>query len=128
MRQTSRLAEGYFAGGRDEARRSTEEANRLVESAKLLPQYQEGQAFTLFLGYARLYALERRAGSNDVAEAAITKARYWCLRSAELHGDTPVECIAYVDEFADEEKLMAFIDKWDKNANHGDEPKYIHQP
>lgn len=127
-KQTSRLYEIYLNGGRDDARRAAQEANRLVEATKFSPSYQEHQSFALFLGYARLYALERRSGSNDAAQMYLVKARYWALRSEELHGDSPAECNAYLTKFAAESTLMDFIDKWDKNANKGNAPRYIQTP
>jgi hypothetical protein len=128
MKQTSSLYGVYLAGTQDEARRSIQEANRLIENAKLSPQFEQDRAYALFLGYARLYSLERGAGNNNVAQAGFIKARYWCLRSSELHGDSPSDCITYVEKFATEEKLLAFIKKWDRDTNHGKDPRYIQSP
>ena len=127
-KEEARLGDTYFTGGREDARRSIQEYARLLEGTSLLPQYQEGQAFVLFLSYARLYALERRAGNNDTAHIALIRARYWFLRSDELHGHSAAECAARVEKFASEDTLIGFIDEWDKKANHGTEPRYIHQP
>jgi hypothetical protein len=125
--RTDRLYEVYINDGRDEARRSILEANHLFEDAKL-SDFEESRAFILFLGYARLYALDYRAGSNDMVHADLIKARYWCLRSRELHGDTPGESDEYVDKFAGEKVLINFIDNWDKSANHGHDSNYIMHP
>jgi hypothetical protein len=127
-KQTSGFYEIYFNGGRDDARRSIQEANRLIEEAKLAEQQREGQAFALFIGYARLYSLERKSHNDDMAQLDLIKARYWALRSEELHGDTPAECNAYVAKFASDDNLVTFIDKWDRDANNGKSPKYTQSP
>jgi hypothetical protein len=127
-KRTASLYEIYFNGSRDDARQSLQEAARLLEGAKLSASFEEGRAFTLFLVNGRLHALERRAGSNDMAQVYLVKARFWALRSEELHGDSPAECIVYLEKFASEEKLMPFIDKWDKDANKGNSPRYIQAP
>jgi len=127
-KQTSNLYHVYLNGGRDEARHSLQDAIRLIEDTQVSPPFRKGQAASLFLGYARLYALERRAGSNDMAQVYLVKARYWCLRQDELDGDNAAGCNAYLAKFAAEDKLMDFIDKWDKGANNGKGPRYIQSP
>src|SRR5579863_443098 len=128
LKQTDSLYRVYINGGRDEARRSLQEAVRLIENTPVSPPFQKGQAWSLFLGYARLYALEHRAGSNDMAQIYFVKARYWCLREEELDGDSPSGCNAYLAKFATEDKMLEFIDKWDKGANNGKGPRYIQSP
>ena len=125
--KTNALYDIYLNGGRDQARRSIVEANRLIEEVKL-PDFEADRAFVLFLEYGRLYSIDYRAGSNALVQADIVKARYWCLRSRELSGDTPDESIRYVDKFSGPDKLLAFIDKWEKGANHGKQPRYIDHP
>jgi len=126
-KQTDELYAAYLDGGRDEARRSIVQANRLVEEASI-SHFEENRAFALFLGYGRLYALDHRAGNNELAELDLIKARYWALRSSEAHGDTPTEVAKYVDRFATSDRLLEFIDTWERKANHGREPKYIQHP
>jgi len=126
-RQTEELYQIYLNGGRDEARRSMVEANRLVEEVKL-SDFEPHRAAVLLLGYGRLYALDYRAGSNDMAQADLIKARYWALRSSELSGDTPGESEEYVEKFTGGNRLIEFVDSWEKNANHGREPRYIQHP
>ena len=128
LKQTDDLYRVYLTGGREEARRSLQEAVRLIENTSVSPPFQKGQAGALFLSYARLYALERRAGSNDMAQIYFTKARYWCLRQDELDGDSPSGCNAYLAKFATEDRMTDFIDKWDTGANNGNRPRYIQSP
>jgi hypothetical protein len=73
--KTGALYDIYLNGGRDQARQSIVQANRLIEEVKL-PNFEEDRAFVLFLGYGRLYSIDYRAGSNDLAQADIIKARY----------------------------------------------------
>ncbi len=126
-RQTAALYEIYMHAGRDTARRSIVEANHLVEGVKL-SNFEERRAFALFLGYGRLYALDQRAGSNDLAQLDLTKARYWALRSRELAGDAPGESAKYLEKFANGDRLLVFIDDWEKKANDGKEPSYVQRP
>jgi hypothetical protein len=117
--------QGYLHGGRNEARQSLLELIPMIENSNLPP---DTKAPLLYLQFARLYALERRAGSNDLAQVALIKARYWRLRTAELDRHTPAEAVAEVERTAAEDKLMAGIDKWDKDSNGGKSPSYIQQP
>jgi hypothetical protein len=127
-RRTGDLYEIYLNGTREDARRSIVEANRLIEQASF-SDWEENRAFALFLGYGRLYSVDHRAGSNDLAQADLIKARYWALRSSEFHGDAASEADRYVEKFAgDGDKLLTFIDKWERGANHDKDPKYIIQP
>lgn len=120
--ECDRLYQVYLNGGQDEARLSLLDAIHVIESAKLSPK---AEAHGLWLGYGRLFVLEKRAGSNDVAMAALEKARYWCLRKAEISGDPPAEARAYAEKFACEDGLTAFIDKWDENHTAGRGARYI---
>ena len=91
-------------------------------------QYQEGRAFTLFIGYGRLYALECNAGNYDMSQIDLIKARYWALRSEELRGESSAECLTYLAKFVTEDNLLVFINKWDKGSNNGVDPKYLEDP
>lgn len=127
-KQTSRLFQIYLNGGRADARRAAQEAIRLIENTRFPTSMGEQQAFAVFLGYARLYAIDRRASSNNLAQIDLVKARYWGLRTQELHGDSPQGCLTYISKVATEDTLMDYIDGWDKGANEGKPPKYIASP
>jgi hypothetical protein len=125
--RTDSLYEDYMNGNRTEARRSIVEANRLVEQVKL-SNFEQDRATFLFLNYGRLYSIDHRAGSNDLAQADLIKARYWCLRSSELNRDAPDESIRHVEKFTKPEKLLDVIDQFELTANHGKQPRYIDHP
>ena len=119
------LYQAYLSGGRDDARQSLQAAIHLVQTGEMHP---DDEAWGLWLGYARLYALERRAGSNELAQVDLIKARYWYLRVLELSGDTPPKTLASVKKSAAADKVVAFVDEWDKKHTDGKGPRYVHQP
>jgi hypothetical protein len=121
--KTADLYRIYLNGSRDDAYRSTHQAISLIENAKFSPSIQEQQTFAIFL-----YSLDRFCGSNDLSDLDLIKARYWAVRSEELHGDSPAECNTYLEKFATGDHLFAFIKKWDKDANNGRDPTYMRPP
>ena len=120
--QCDQLYQTYVDSGEEDARRSLQQVVQLIETAALRP---EATAHGLWLGYGRLFVLEERAGRLDAAQAALTKARYWCLRKAELSGDSSSEAVAYLERFASKDGLMTFVDKWDKDHTGGRGARYF---
>jgi hypothetical protein len=123
--EDARLYQIYLNGGQGEAHDSVVEVIKIIESAKLSPS---SEALGLWLGYGRLFVTEKRAGNVAIAQSALIKARYWALKRAELSGDSPADAMSYVDNYASEDGLMTFIDKWDREHNDGHLPKYAQKP
>ena len=119
--QFDQLYQTYVDSGEDEARRSLQQVIQMIESATLRP---EATAHGLWLGYGRLFVLEERTGRVDAAQVALMKAQYWCLRKAELSGDSSAEAVAFVERFASKDGLMKFVDKWDKDHTGGRGARY----
>ena len=63
-----------------------------------------------------------------MAQVDLIKARYWYLRVRELNGDAPAKTRASVETFAAEDKVVAFVDEWDKKHTDGKGPRYVRQP
>jgi len=120
--QCDQLYQTYVDSGEDEARRSLQQVIQIIEAATLRP---EATAHGLWLGYGRLFVLEERTGRVDAAQVALMKARFWCLRKAELSGDSSAEAVAYVERFASKDGLMTFVDKWDKDHTSGRGARYF---
>lgn len=121
--QLDRLYTRYLNGDREEAKRSMQEAVAMIQSSKLGAEFERFESASLFLAYARLYVLEKRAGNGELAEADVVKARYWYLRKDELSGKSVEEASAAVAEFTPE-RCMAFVDEWDRGCTDGLGPKY----
>lgn len=99
-----------------------EETNLIENSTVASPKFK---AATLFMAYARLYALERRLGNDSAADIAYIKVRYWNLRRYELNGLDE----EHVKEFQGftPDKVVETIDKMDKALSQGKGPKYMQQ-
>jgi hypothetical protein len=68
------------------------------------------QANALLRGYSWLYALEKRAGNQDLAELYFAKARYWIIRLHELSGESDSDISARLKTFTGE-KCIADVDE-----------------
>jgi hypothetical protein len=112
------LYQEYLEGSLEQARQSLLATVEVVE--RLRPS---GRASCLLFTYARLYALEKRAGNDALADAYLLKARYWYLCDRELGGETPEDAAKAVATFT-AEKCVAFVDKWDKGHTNGKGPRY----
>ncbi len=123
MAQTHQLFAGYLEGDVDRARQSLDKRIQLFESSKALEPC--GQAGILFLEYSRLYALEKRAGTDAKAESALIKARYWALRNLELKEVPTNEAITKIRSYSTD-KILEMVDEFDKEPSHGMGPKYAH--
>jgi hypothetical protein len=123
--ECDRLYLVYLDGGQAEAHDSLVEIIKLIEGAKLSTN---AEALGLWLAYGRLFVLEKRSGDAAISQSVLIKARYWALRRAELSGDSPANAMSYVDKYASEDGLVAFIDKWDRDHNEGRLPKYTQKP
>jgi hypothetical protein len=122
VKQSDALYQVYLTGSRDQARGSLEETIRVIENANLKPW---AKANTLYITYARIYVLERRTGTEALAEAALVRARYWFLRKHELSGESEEQAGAAVRSMT-ADKCMDFVDKWDKEHTDGVGPRYAH--
>jgi hypothetical protein len=122
--ECDRLCLNYLKGDIDHARESLQSAIRLAEHDVWLPR-PDYQAQVLWLDYARLCALERRAGNDVLAEGYLVKARYWQLRMAELKGDSIEAAANYVVKQFPVEKVMALVEKADNANTDGRGPAYI---
>lgn len=91
-----RLCSVYKHGTLDEARRSQEEALRLIEDSSLEPRFK---SHALYFTYARLYVLENAAGNRAAADVDFLKAKYWYVQEDELKGDSVDRVAAHVKLF-----------------------------
>jgi hypothetical protein len=114
----------YLNGKRYEAKQSLVDTLQLIENAGLGPS---GKATCLFGTYARLYALEKRTGNEDLAEEALVQARYWDLRDDELGGKIPEKAGARIKTVTGA-KVLEFVDRWDKAHGDGKGPRYLSLP
>lgn len=69
-KQADVLYQSYLQGDRNQARRSLEETIQLAGKSNLKPT---GEADCLCFTYARLYALEKKNGTQSLAEAALVQ-------------------------------------------------------
>lgn len=120
-KQADVLYQSYLQGNRSQARRSLEETIQLAGKSNLKPA---GEADCLCFTYARLYALEKRTGTQPLAEAALVRARYWYLRQRELGGSTADESAVALTSYT-AEKCLDFVDKWNKDHTGGRGPMYL---
>ena len=88
-----------------------------------------GLYHVLFIDYARLYALEKRAGNEDMAEAWLIKARYWLLLKLEQAGTMSIQ--DRMDGFrrvGDADHLLHAVTVLDTGADgEGKGPKYLQE-
>ncbi len=109
------------------ARQSLQEIIQYFHSADAKILGPGGQAHDLFCAYGRLYVLEKRVGHTDDAEVALTRARYWHLQDYELSQDgwkTGVGLHEFLS-YQTPDWFQFAMDKLDRGANHGTEPKYV---
>jgi hypothetical protein len=111
----------YLAGNREEARQNIEQAVSVIENsnAPLLVK-----AHDQWLGYSRLYVLQRRSGNEILAEASLLKARYWLLRKHELAGTNSEKAARAVFQWFTADKCVEIVDQWDKAHTQGKGPNY----
>jgi hypothetical protein len=112
----------YLDGDIDQARKSIVNAIHAYEDVTWNINRKQ-QAFALWLGYARLYALERKAGRQEQAQLALVKARYWALRQLELEGPLTPQKIDQFLQF-NPDAMIGFVDKMDKSRG-GRAPHYM---
>ena len=112
----------YLQGDVKQARECLEKNARLLEEGTVLEPI--GRAQMLHLTYFQLYVLEKRAGNEDAAEAALIKARYWVLKKAELLGVNVEKAIQEIRDFT-EEDIFEYIDEINRRHNNGKEPAYV---
>ena len=120
-RQANGYYDEYLAGDYNQAKLSLERSVKLADKLEFVPHYQAGH---LFFCYARLYVLERRTGNDALAEAALVKARYWSLREREL-GNVPDEEGGAFAKSESGDRIVEFIDKWDRDHTDGKGANYI---
>jgi hypothetical protein len=121
-----RLYRAYLEDNVNEARQNLQQILDLFQSPKAEVLARDARAHTLYVSYARLYLLEKRAGRKDNAEAALVKARYWGLESYELSEDgwkTRVPLGEFMSATGPD-RIAEMIDKLDKTASSGRGPKY----
>ena len=125
-REAGRYYRAYLDGNVSQARQSLEQLIQYYQSSQAEIMGPSYQAHSLFCAYGRLYVLEKRAGDKDDAEVALTRARYWHLQRYEADADwrrrfTLHEFLSYQTP----EWFETTVDKLDKGANRGSEPKYL---
>jgi hypothetical protein len=122
LTQSDRCYAVYLRGDEREARRSMLETVRLVETSNKLQA--RNRAHGLWLSFARLYVLERRAGNDALAEAYLLKTRYWRLIEREAGGMSPKAAGEFLkDDTGD--KILEEVDDWDRKHNGGVLPHYV---
>ena len=123
LRQSDKLYVEYAAGDINQARRSLEKLNEFFQSPATDILEPSGHAGINYFNYARLYALERRVGSESGAEIALIKARYWNVRRNELSGS--LTNLEEMRQFNAPEKITEVADRLDRAATGGKGPNYI---
>jgi hypothetical protein len=122
LRRTEQFYRAYLNGDQAEARRSLEQAAKLLESSTVLEP--SGRAFHLFLTHSRLYALDKRIGDGPRAEAELAEIHYWLVKRLESLG-LPAQQVADELREYDVERIMKFVDQTDRKVNSGGVPKYV---
>jgi len=112
----------YLEADLPSARHALEEEIALLEDPPV-PLEAQRRATVLFVECARLYTLEKKAGRETGAEAALTKARYWNLRRLETAGPVAVKGLDELRSFGPE-RLIEITEKSDKTQTRGKGPKY----
>ncbi len=120
----SALYRQYLMSDLPEARQALlKEAEYLGRAKGYAPM---DQAFAVSLTFARLSALEHRAGNEDAAELAMVKARYWFLQHFELattsEHNRPLKEIVGLSA---PKRLLEMSEKIDKGNTDGKGPKYL---
>jgi hypothetical protein len=122
FKQSGQLYKAYLDADLDHARQDLQDIARLGETTqKLEPNVQ---ANSLLRAYSWLFALEKRAGNQDLAELYFAKARYWVIRQHELWGESDSDISARLKTFTGE-KCIADVDSWDKGASKGRGAHYV---
>lgn len=97
--QFDSLCSVYKEGTLGEARKSQEDAARLIENSSLEPRVK---AHALYFTYSRLYVLESTARNRTTADLDFLKAKYWSARENELNGSSADLVAAHAELFSPE--------------------------
>jgi len=124
LKDDDNLYEAYLQADTDHARQILGQKIQLSESDRILEQAGFRFEHRLFLDYARLYVLEKRAGNEEAAEAALIKGHYWLLRGCEME-KMPVQQAIEQLRTATSDQIVSMVDKQDKSATGGIGPKYL---
>jgi len=114
------LYHAYLNGDREQARASLHQGISLIEQAEVPPRVK---AHSLWLGYARLYALASDDSNAEVSALYLLKAQYWCVREAELLGVSETEAAEVLNTFGPE-RMVEIVTQWDKKHTDGKGPAY----
>ncbi|MGD1084178.1 MAG: hypothetical protein ABSA47_05405 [Verrucomicrobiota bacterium] len=123
-KKTEGLYELYLSGDYKQAK---DNLDRIVELNQITEQPLNDRAHALFFTYARMYALERTVGNDNLAEAELVKSRYWALLEAESGGHNDTEAGEYVKPMTGD-FIFNFIVQWDERASGGRGPNYMKGP
>jgi hypothetical protein len=126
VREGNKFYDPYLAGDLVIARQSLDQGIRFFQSPAADVLEPSGHAGILYFSYARLYALERRSGNAQAAEAALAKARFWNERRFELANATNSASLEERSRSSSQEWIMELADKLDNSATQGKGPQYIH--
>lgn len=122
IQQDEKLAESYLKGDVAHARKCLLKEAALLKNVTIL--VPSGRAQLLATAFSRLYVLEMRDGNTNAAAADLIKLRYWSLENEELSGTPPEEAARLVNRLSCE-RIVASIDRLDKDVNEGKEPEYV---
>ena len=119
--EEEKLSVPYWTGNVDQARQSLNQTIQLIKQSNGLSF--SAQAGFLYIEYARLYVLEKRAGNKADAELALSKAKFWRIRN--LNPSEALDDSAIVKIMSDTPELMVkYIDVLDA-GDSGNRPKYL---
>jgi hypothetical protein len=99
----------------------------LLEMLKLFeesPYSARAKAYSLWLVYGRLLAMESHGGDPTLAQRYWIKAQYWHLIERESTDGAPADPTMGVQSFT-KESCIAFVEKWDRNRTSGRGAKYL---
>jgi hypothetical protein len=129
-KQLKELYQQYFLGDIKQARDALNRCIPIFERAHYAGNapVKYAPSTSLWLAYARLYVLERKAADSALAEVYLVKARYWYLVTLEISGHySTKEALEAVNGF-DSSKCEQVVSRLDTaSGTMKDRPRYLHK-
>jgi hypothetical protein len=117
----SQLLSNYMNGSVEQARQSLMQDIQNLKTSNILDAH--AQSGRLCIGYARLFALEKRRKNDADAESTLLLAEFWRARNVELSAATNDVVVLYVMSNTPQE-IMKYVDTLDAGIKRAG-PRYI---
>jgi uncharacterized protein involved in type VI secretion and phage assembly len=114
----------YLTGDTDQARRALKEAIALMQS---VDSRAHGRAHGLWLGYARLFALEKHAGHDADSWALFDAAKVWYRKKLDASGEASQEIASALEGFTPV-SCLDIVRRFDAAQTKGKGPSYVQAP